>query len=188
LHCRNWMLCWSRNDKRPALSDLRESGAIEQDADVVVFVHRPKCLVLQNKTMNQQKACRIIIGKQRNGPNRYRKLQFIKNYARFESRTVFVLKHTCRKRRRKQRRSKFRIKNCNCELMLILNKRYRLLITDHRELVYYESPRISSIDSYSCIVSNFFNNRRKVTHEISVDPNELICRIIQSRRFDEVAW
>jgi replicative DNA helicase len=80
----------SRNDKRPALSDLRESGAIEQDADVVVFVHRPEMFgITEQDNEPTEGLAEIIIGKQRNGPTDTIKLQFIKNYARFESRTVF---------------------------------------------------------------------------------------------------
>lgn len=80
----------ARGDKRPALSDLRESGAIEQDADVVIFVHRPEMFGIQEQDGEPTEGlAEIIIGKQRNGPTDTIKLQFIKQYARFESRTAF---------------------------------------------------------------------------------------------------
>ncbi|HVN47717.1 MAG TPA: replicative DNA helicase [Bacteroidota bacterium] len=80
----------SRNDKRPALSDLRESGAIEQDADVVMFVHRPEMFgITEDEGESTEGLAEIIIGKQRNGPTDTVKLQFIKQYARFENRASF---------------------------------------------------------------------------------------------------
>ncbi len=80
----------SRNDKRPALSDLRESGAIEQDADVVMFVNRPEMFGIQeDEGESTEGLAEIIIGKQRNGPTDTVKLQFIKQYARFENRASF---------------------------------------------------------------------------------------------------
>lgn len=73
-------------DKRPVLSDLRESGSIEQDADVVMFVHRPEMfgITVQDNEPTEGMA-EIIIGKQRNGPTGTSKLAFIKQYARFEN-------------------------------------------------------------------------------------------------------
>lgn len=80
----------ARGDKRPALSDLRESGAIEQDADVVIFVHRPEMFNIQEQDGESTEGlAEIIIGKQRNGPTDTVKLQFIKQYARFENRTAY---------------------------------------------------------------------------------------------------
>ncbi len=80
----------SRNDKKPALSDLRESGAIEQDADVVIFVHRPEMFgIAEQEGESTEGLAEIIIGKQRNGPTDTVKLQFIKQYARFENRTAY---------------------------------------------------------------------------------------------------
>ncbi len=55
-----------RQKNEPILSDLRESGAIEQDADVVLFVHRPA--FIDKNTEEDKNLAKIIIGKQRNGP------------------------------------------------------------------------------------------------------------------------
>lgn len=77
----------SRTDKRPILSDLRESGAIEQDADVVAFVHRPEMYEDPNSDdyREVQGMADIIVGKQRNGPIDDVKLAFVSRYARFEN-------------------------------------------------------------------------------------------------------
>lgn len=76
-----------RPDKRPILSDLRESGAIEQDADVVIFVHREEMFADPKAESTQEKKgkAEIIIGKQRNGPIADVDLRFVKEYARFEN-------------------------------------------------------------------------------------------------------
>jgi len=71
-----------RNERRPLLSDLRESGAIEQDADLVVFIYREEYY----KPKTEKKGiAEIIISKQRNGPTGKVDLAFIKEYAKFES-------------------------------------------------------------------------------------------------------
>ena len=80
-----------RGDKRPVVADLRESGAIEQDADVVLFVHRPEMFGINVDENNEptEGMAEIIIGKQRNGPTGSARLAFIKQYARFENLTRF---------------------------------------------------------------------------------------------------
>jgi replicative DNA helicase len=72
----------ARTEKRPQLSDLRESGALEQDADVVMFIFREE---EYKPTEENRGVAEIIIGKQRNGPTGMLKLAFIKEYTRFEN-------------------------------------------------------------------------------------------------------
>lgn len=80
----------ARTEKTPQLSDLRESGGIEQDADVVMFVHRPesyKITTIRDEELGDIPAegiAEIIIGKQRNGPTGTVRLTFKKEYAGFE--------------------------------------------------------------------------------------------------------
>jgi replicative DNA helicase len=72
----------ARTDRRPQLSDLRESGALEQDADIVMFIYREE----EHKPTDENRGiAEIIIGKQRNGPTGSRKLAFIKEFTRFEN-------------------------------------------------------------------------------------------------------
>jgi replicative DNA helicase len=70
-------------DKKPLLSDLRESGSIEQDADVVAFIHREEYYDRDNEDLRGQ--AEIIVAKQRNGPTGSIKLAFRADYTRFEN-------------------------------------------------------------------------------------------------------
>jgi replicative DNA helicase len=69
-----------RSDKKPQLSDLRESGAIEQDADMVMFVYRDE---YYNEDSDQQGLAEVILAKNRNGPTGAEKLAFLKRFAKF---------------------------------------------------------------------------------------------------------
>ncbi|MBI4517446.1 MAG: replicative DNA helicase [Deltaproteobacteria bacterium] len=71
-----------RGDKRPVMADLRESGAIEQDADVIAFLYRP---IVYDKNA-EDRAAEVIIAKQRNGPIGTAPLTFMSEYTRFENR------------------------------------------------------------------------------------------------------
>jgi replicative DNA helicase len=70
-------------DKKPLLSDLRESGSIEQDADVVAFIHREEYYDRENEDIKGQ--AEIIIAKQRNGPTGTVKLAYLSDFTRFEN-------------------------------------------------------------------------------------------------------
>ncbi len=86
-------------EKRPILADLRESGAIEQDADVVMFVYRPSAYKLSEeeraeiKGTEEENLAEIIIAKQRNGPTGTIKLTFLSEFIRFENREGYRPQH-----------------------------------------------------------------------------------------------
>ncbi len=69
-----------KGDRRPQLSDLRESGSIEQDADLVLFIYREDEV---NPTQENSGVAEIIIGKQRNGPTGKLELAFIQQFTKF---------------------------------------------------------------------------------------------------------
>ena len=77
----------NRTDRRPQLSDLRESGAIEQDADVVMFLYRP--WIYSQEDEDKGKA-QVIVAKQRNGPTGNVNITFIDRFARFENSTTIT--------------------------------------------------------------------------------------------------
>ncbi len=77
-----------RSDKRPILSDLRESGSLEQDADIVMFIHRPDAL---DKNNLKQNVAELIVAKHRNGPTHSGiQVIFMSHLAKFENAATYV--------------------------------------------------------------------------------------------------
>jgi replicative DNA helicase len=74
-----------RDDKRPRLSDLRESGSLEQDADVVAFIHREEVFKKMEDRIAYEGKAELIVAKQRNGPTDSVPLAFLKSQSRFEN-------------------------------------------------------------------------------------------------------
>lgn len=72
-------------DKKPMLSDLRESGSIEQDADVVAFIHREAYYNRDEENEEDKNKAEIIIAKQRNGPTGSVHLMYLPEFTRFEN-------------------------------------------------------------------------------------------------------
>jgi len=74
-----------RDNHKPRMADLRESGSLEQDADVVLLLHRAAYYSSGEEGAEEDRSAEVIVAKQRNGPTGVVKLTFLKEYMRFES-------------------------------------------------------------------------------------------------------
>src|SRR5205807_7028266 len=74
-----------RHDKKPVLSDLRESGGIEQDADLVMFLYRAEYYLKEETAEEDKGIAEVIVAKHRNGPTDTVKVTFLSRYAKFAS-------------------------------------------------------------------------------------------------------
>jgi replicative DNA helicase len=74
----------TRDQRRPQLSDLRESGALEQDSDLILFLYRPS-MYRDDLPVEKSNVAEVIVGKQRNGPTGSVEVVFLPQYARFEN-------------------------------------------------------------------------------------------------------
>lgn len=78
-----------REDKIPIMSDLRESGTIEQDADLVLFLHRPDYYNKDRSSLQHSSRTNLIVSKNRNGPTGFIEIRFLPSFGTFEDSALF---------------------------------------------------------------------------------------------------